>query len=45
MPGTNTPMKPPSNKKPSIISDQYPNQRWRKYLMNLCEPENEYAVS
>jgi len=40
MPGSKTPYKAPSFDKPSIISSQYPTQRWRKYLMNIQDVEH-----
>ncbi|HWY70645.1 MAG TPA: HTTM domain-containing protein [Terriglobales bacterium] len=34
------PDRPVSYEKPASIADQYPNERWRKYLMNLSLSEN-----
>ncbi|MBV9146523.1 MAG: HTTM domain-containing protein [Acidobacteria bacterium] len=34
------PSEPVSYEQPDSIADQYKNERWRKYLMNLSLPEN-----
>jgi predicted DCC family thiol-disulfide oxidoreductase YuxK len=34
------PGRPVSFEPPASIADEYPNERWRKYLMNLYLPEN-----
>jgi len=38
--------KPVRWEKPAVVADQYPNERWRKYLMNICgrafEPYRPY---
>lgn len=34
------PKQPVSFEQPASIADQYKNERWRKYLMNLSLPEN-----
>lgn len=31
---------PPSFDKPALVSDQYPNQRWSKYMMNIWLARN-----
>ena len=39
------PERPVSYEKPASIADQYPRERWRKYLMNLSLNENtEYRL-
>ena len=43
MPGVN-PRKPPSSARPSLISQQFPNQRWRRFFMNLVLPSSDVDV-
>ena len=39
------PRQPFSYEQPASIADEYKNERWRKYLMNLSLPENtEYRL-
>ena len=44
MPGVKNPFEPPSFERPNIISKQYPNQRWRKYMMNLYDIDGKENV-
>ena len=44
LPGSATPMQEPSNEKPTLVSAQYPTDRWRKYLMNMSDYENKDLV-